>query len=158
MKLKILLILFFGIFLMSFISSLDVQQPQICGGDEELLIGCIGDDELIFLSGIGLPEDYGSGSGAGAAHTTIEEEIPEEIELEEPPFEEVVKEWLKKWWWIILLLCFVIFLCRKKKCEGCKKRFLKKDLKKYKGYFYCRNCYEKVNIELKELRKNYNVS
>ena len=143
---RFLVILFLGIFLLSFISPLDKQLPQICGGDEELLIGCIGDEELTFLAGIAPLEDYGSGSGAGAEHTTPEEEIPEEIELEEPSTEEIIKEGLKKWWWFILLLVLIIiFICKKKKCYSCKKKFRSRDLTFFKGRLYCDNCYEKQN-------------
>lgn len=139
---KILLILMLGIFLISFISSLDPELPQICGGDDELLIGCLGDEELIWLTGFLPPEGEISGAGEGAEYTTPEKEEPVEPEVPEEP----EKKWLEKWWWVILLLCLIIFLmCRKKKCEDCKKKFRRKDLIKYKGKYYCKVCYEKAN-------------
>lgn len=46
---KIILAVVIGLFLISFISSLDPQLPQGCGGDSELIIGCLGDDELFFF-------------------------------------------------------------------------------------------------------------
>lgn len=64
----------------------DSQLPQMCGGDSELAIGCLGDEELTFLAGIAPEEGYGSGSGGGAEHTTTpeEEELPEEEEEVSP--------------------------------------------------------------------------
>ncbi len=70
MKLKYLIIFFFGIFLiLPLVSALDEELIKICGGDEQLLIGCIGDDELVFLSG-GEPSGPGTGTGGGGGTVT----------------------------------------------------------------------------------------
>lgn len=79
MKSKFLTIIFLGMFLISLVSSLDPQLPQICGGDEELLIACLGDDELIWLSGE-LPEEVGGPGGEGAVHVTLPLRVPPPIE------------------------------------------------------------------------------
>jgi len=74
---KILSTLFIGIFLISFISSFsDAELPQICGGDSELLIGCLGDEELVFLAGE-VPTEYREG-------LRLPIEVEEEIPTEEP--------------------------------------------------------------------------
>ena len=77
MKFKLVSILLFGIFLISFISSTGSQLPLICGGDNELLVGCIGDDELQFLAG-DIPSAGGGPGTPGAEYTTVPpiEEIP----------------------------------------------------------------------------------
>jgi len=52
MKLRLLIALFLGIFLiLPIVSALDQEVIQIFGGDSELLIGCLGDEELIFFGG-----------------------------------------------------------------------------------------------------------
>ena len=81
---RILLTLFLGIFLVSSVSALDdTQLPQACGGDNQLIIGCLGDEELVFLAGLPPSESRGGpGVPVGAEQTTTDKEkvLIEEIE------------------------------------------------------------------------------
>jgi len=102
--------LFIGIFLISFISSFDdAQLPQICGGDSELLIGCLGDEELVFLAGEAPEQPPWSKPGVGPDYLKVpKEEIPEK---EKVP--------LKVGTWIMILLFLLIivsiFVSRRRK-------------------------------------------
>ncbi len=121
---KWLFILLFGLLSFSFLVSAfdDAQLPQICGGDSELLIGCLGDEELVAL-------------GAPSPVIPIGGEIPEE-EVILPPEEEplidrlfsiVGLDWqtlkdLKVDIWIMafLILLIIVFLIAGKRRKRCK--------------------------------------
>jgi len=46
-------VIFMGFVIVNLVSAFDDSQlPQSCGGDNELIIGCLGDEELNFLGGI----------------------------------------------------------------------------------------------------------
>jgi len=132
-----LTVMVISLILLSSVSSFDSELPYCQGGDEELII-CFGDEELTFLAGI-TPSVPVVGAGGGA---------PIEPEVIEPEIE-VVEKKLIDWVLIILcaLLCFILFLLifRKKKCEYCKQRHWKKNMKKYGKKWYCRNCYSKLS-------------
>lgn len=127
---KIILILIFGIFLISFISSLDdTQLPQICGGDDELLIGCLGDEELVFLAGEAPAESR------GGPFVLVREE---NITVEEIPIEELKQSILFKIasffgirgediiffeaFVIFVLLCLILFIFAKRKKKKIEKK------------------------------------
>ncbi len=74
-------ILLFLLLFVPFISAIDQPIPLICGGDSELLITCLGDDEITFL-GFDVPSEGIGGAGGGPYIT------PTEIEYEE---EEIIK-------------------------------------------------------------------
>ena len=134
---KILFTLFIGIFLISLVSSIDdAQMPQICGGDDELLIGCLGDDELTFLAGEPIEEPpWGVPPEIAPEYLEVPEpEIPEE---EVPFFYELFSifgldlEMLKGTkadLWIVIFLSLIIILIifasrrRKKKEQREKKK------------------------------------
>ncbi len=80
---KILLFLFIGIFLISSISALDRELPQACGGDDQLIIPCFGDDELTWLAGLPPEEAPAGGPGAGPG-PALEELVLVEEEIVEP--------------------------------------------------------------------------
>ncbi len=79
-----------GIFLLvlPLISALDGSLPMVCGGDDELIIGCLDlDEELTFLSREVPPAGTGPSGGGGVVISVEEPEEPE-IEIEEE--EEIV--------------------------------------------------------------------
>ena len=71
--LNVILIGFLILFSIFLVSALESELPIPCGGDGELIIGCFGDDGLIWLSG-DVPTPSGPGGGGGGTIT-----IPEEI-------------------------------------------------------------------------------
>ena len=110
---KILLIILGMFLIFQLVSALSQSLPFVCGGDSELLIGCLGDDELTFLSGEVPPEAW---SGIGGGGVVIDVEEP--IEPIEPKIEKVV---LKDPTWIIIIISLFaftflfIFIYKKKK-------------------------------------------
>lgn len=58
------IVIFTGIFFLNMVSAFDAQLPQACGGDNELVISCLGDQELIFLGGLAPSVTVGGGGGS----------------------------------------------------------------------------------------------
>lgn len=132
--------------------SLGVQTPLVCGGDDETIIMCLGDEELSFL-GYDVP---GEGEGEG------DDTAPRETHTEPEPTPPIVLEpfllfgiidisflrsyglepgdlWLIYGILVIFILCLFLWL-RKRKCDKCKKRFKRIDLIRYKEKCYCEKC------------------
>ena len=109
---KILMFLFLGMFLISFISAFDEELIQCLGGDSELCVTSIGDEELFFMGP--LPSVPGVVPGAGGG---LEPEIEEEIE---EPLIKTLKEKLFVVC-VIFLLLFTLLIILKDEEEEEKK-------------------------------------
>jgi len=73
---NIFIFLAFGLLFFNFISALDQELPNdICGGDDQLVISCLSDEQLIFIGGV---PAIGSTSGDVLRTTTIPKEEPKE--------------------------------------------------------------------------------
>jgi len=124
-KMKWLVILLVGLLTFSFLVSAfdDAQLPLICGGDSELLIGCLGDDELVALGAS--PFVVGPVGGE-----IPEEEVilpPEEEPLIDRLFSIIGLDWqtlkdLKVDIWIMafLILLIIVFIIAGKRRKRCK--------------------------------------
>ncbi len=128
---KKLILLGIVLLVLPLVSSLDGSLPQACGGDSELIIGCLDlDENLTFLSRDVPPAGIGPLGGGGVV---IEVEEPEEPEVEE---EKVVLPLLSilglgeievPAWTIIIILSgtfiflFILIYKKKKKKKQTKK-------------------------------------
>lgn len=125
MKYKLIFVLLLSIFIiLPLVSSLDPQLPQqCCGGDSELCIACLGDEELIALGAV--PAIVGPPEGGGVPIEEEEVIPPEEL----PPtilsiiatFLGIKEEDVLFFGAIILLifiLVLLIFARRKKRCKA----------------------------------------
>ncbi len=84
---KKLTLIFLVLLVLPLISALDGSLPMACGGDDELIIGCLDlDEELTFLSREVPPARTGP-SGGGVVVISVEEPEEPEPEVEE---EEIV--------------------------------------------------------------------
>lgn len=107
-----LIIIAFMLVVINSINALDPQLPQICGGDDQLLIGCIGDEEITFLAG--LPVEEGSFSLASTSPDYVH--APTIIPVIEEP---VSLEKINLIYFFIIfifgLLIFIFFVKRRKR-------------------------------------------
>lgn len=87
---KILIFFVLSMFIISFTSAFSDQQiPQTCGGDSELIIGCLGDSQLVFLGGISSVSVGGLSTGIGPDSNNISSKtpvvVPKEAEQQKKP-------------------------------------------------------------------------
>lgn len=85
-----ILFLIFTLFFVSFTSAFSDQQlPQTCGGDSELIIGCLGDSQLVFLGGISSASVGGLSTGIGPESNNVSSKtqvvVPKEVEPQKKP-------------------------------------------------------------------------
>lgn len=146
------------IFSICLVNALSPSTPLVCGTDEsgEIIISCLGNEELTFF-GLDLPEEvggFGSDEGPDETHT-LPTPIPR-IEVEPfllfgiipMPFLNYIglnkEDWLLIYGLLVISGGFLFLWLRKRKCEECKKKFKRKDLTQYKGKSYCEKCLKKL--------------
>ena len=113
----ILIIIALFIIPLSLISaSIGEQLPQACGGDSELIIACLGDEELTFLGG---EAEFVS---SWFTNVRVDEEVEEVVVVPIPKEEILEKGFFEKPLGIFLVLglfvFMIIFIYRKGKKEG----------------------------------------
>lgn len=109
---KFLIFFVLSILITSFISAFSDQGlPQQCGGDSELVIGCLGDDQIIFLGGLPTTGPGGLGVDIGPESVNISPKIPIVVQKEE----EAKKPLLLYIIPLFLFFCFLIFIYKRRK-------------------------------------------